>query len=158
MRKNLLASLVLAAGLLLPFGAEARPYELNTPEARALAGVIDQLLLAHSEKDLNRLISLFHPQARALWSNGKQMANRNEIKQTYADSFLGYRKFSGSWMPDFVDIEGETAWMTGEMNWSAVSIKDQSPMELSVRSTYILRRVNGNWQIVLEHSSHRRNE
>lgn len=138
--------------------AQARPYELNTPEARALAGVIDTVLTAHSKKDLNLLMAQFHPDVKALWSNDKQMNSFDELKQTYKDSFLGYKGFSGSWLPEYVDIEGNTAWMIGETSWSAQALDTGRQVDLTVRSTYILRKVEDRWQIVLEHSSHRRSD
>jgi len=138
--------------------AEARPYGLNTPEARNLAHSIDQVLEAHTHKDIKHLMTLFHPDVRALWSNGKVMTTREELQQVYQDSFLGYRDFKGRWLPEFIDIEGDTAWMTGEMSWTAISIQSQQPIYLTVRSTYIFRKVNEQWLIVLEHSSHRRSD
>lgn len=150
--------LSLSASLALLSPVQARPYELNTPEARALAGVIDQVLLAHSKKDLNLLLEQFHPEVRALWSNDKQMNSLAELKQTYTEAFLGYKNFTGAWLPEYVDIDGNTAWMIGETSWSAQDLETGKPIQLTVRSTYILRKTEERWQILLEHSSHRRSD
>lgn len=157
--KPVLASVLsLIASCLLLSPVQARPYELNTPEARSLAGVIDQVLIAHSKKDLNLLLAQFHPEVRALWSNDKQMNSLEELKQTYKEAFLGYKNYSGAWLPEYVDIEGNTAWMIGETSWSAQEVNTGRPIQLTVRSTYILRKVEERWLIVLEHSSHRRSD
>ncbi|MGE3727741.1 MAG: nuclear transport factor 2 family protein [Candidatus Sericytochromatia bacterium] len=149
-------SVVASFSLLMP--VQARPYELNTPEARALAGVIDMVLTAHSKKDLNLLMAQFHPDVKALWSNDKQMNSLAELQATYKEAFLGYKGFSGAWLPEYVDIEGNTAWMIGETSWSAQALETGQPIHLTVRSTYILRKVDEQWKIVLEHSSHRRSD
>jgi ketosteroid isomerase-like protein len=151
-------ALSLLASLCLAPAAFARSYELNTPEARAMAGVIDQVLSAHSHKDLNQLMAQFHPDAKALWSNDKQMNSYQELMQTYKESFLGYKNFSGTWLPEYLDIEENMAWMTGEMSWSAHSLETGQPIQLTVRTTYILRKRGDRWLIVWEHSSHRRSD
>lgn len=149
-------SLFACFALLSP--VQARPIELNTSEARSLAAVIDQVLSAHAHKDLNLLLAQFHPDVKALWSNDKQMNSLEELKQTYKESFLNYKGFNGTWLPEYLDIEGNTAWMIGETSWSAQELATGRPIQLTVRSTYILRKVETRWLIVLEHSSHRRTD
>lgn len=158
LKKQVLFCLSLCFYFVIQPLAEAKPYDLNTPEARSLSYVIDQTLQAQTHKDIKQLMSLFHPQAHALWSNGKAMSSAQEIQQIYQESFLGYRDYKARWLPEYIDIEDNTAWMTGEMSWTAFALNTQQPIYITVRSTYIFRKVNDQWLIVLEHSSHRRSD
>lgn len=155
---KLIKSLLLS-GLLLgtTTPALAAPVALNTPEAREVGGVIDTMLKHIQKKDMKSLMTLFHPKAQALWSNGKVLKTTEGIQKVYENSFLSLKDFEGRWVPEHIDIEGNTAWMTGEMSWSAVIHQTRQPLNLTVKSTFILRK-NQDWKIIFEHSSHRRSD
>ena len=138
--------------------ARAAYQAMNTREARGVAYPIDQLLQAQQHKQIREVMVHFHPQARLFWSNGKFLQNLSDIQQAYQQSFLAYRDFKGNWAPDVVDISGDQAWTTGETSWSFVDIASGQPLHLTVRSTFVLKKVQGQWKILFEHSSHRRSD
>ena len=138
--------------------AAAHEMALNTPEARAIGSEVDAMLKAIGQKDLKALEAVFMPRARALWSNGEQYSSRDDILRAYANSFYKIREFRGRWVPDYLDVQGEQAWMTGEMSWSAQLIETGEEIHLNVRSTFIFQAHQGGWKIVYEHSSHRRSD
>lgn len=159
LRKAVLLSglLCLAPSVYTP-RAQAAPVALNMPEARQLAHLIDEMLVALAQKDIAALDPLFAPHMQALWSNGKQFHSAKEIKAAYAQGFYEFKHFKGRWMPDHVDISGNTAWMTGDLSWEAELIESGNMLRLSVRSSFIFQKSAGRWQIVYEHSSHRRSD
>ncbi len=136
----------------------ARPYALNTSQARRVAGPIDQVLQAQKNKDIKLLMQQFHPDVRLLWSNGKLFKNTLEVQNAYQRSFLAYSNYEGSWAPEYVNIENDTAWTTGETSWGFRVIETGQVLHMTSRSTYILKKHAGRWKIVYEHSSHRRSD
>jgi ketosteroid isomerase-like protein len=51
-----------------------------------------------------------------------------------------------------IDVAGDIAWASGRLH-AAVVLRDGSPAESDLRTTYVLRRLGGQWQIALAHIS-----
>ena len=91
-------------------------------------------------------------------SNGKTNRGRDEFvaafKSGIAEVERGFVKFVAEPKDVMLRRSGSMAWITCRIELRGTRTQGRGPFNQIIRSTFVLRKQNGRWQIVHEHTSH----
>lgn len=145
---------------LIETAGEERPLGSNPPTAltRELNRVEEANLAfyeAFHARDIQKMERVWSrsPHSRCVHPGWEPVVGWSEIRQSWVDIFRTMKSIEFSLEDVHVEVAENTAWMNLVAHAEVVTEDDDS-FSTSVVATTIFERIEGQWYIVLHHSSH----
>lgn len=148
--RNLIVTLTLVLAL------SGIPLALAAEEAEPKPQQIIQQWAATFNKNDAELLSAFYDRSDELEvvvSAGVRHRGFDALKKAYVDDMAAVQFYDSAAIEPSTRILGDTAIVSFEHKFKARIKQDNSRWQIHIRTTTVLKRMDGEWKIVLEHSS-----
>jgi ketosteroid isomerase-like protein len=117
---------------------------------KQVKAVVERYQDGLNSSDFGKIRPLFAAHAVAEWNEKKTMVGVDEMARPYEDLFKAI-KFNTDFQYDAVDIHGEVAIVRTHhpVGQTELFLKDNSKKLDFNREIFVLRRIDGNWKIIL---------
>lgn len=148
-RKILLAMIVVVAMVMTSRVFAADKNDLS-PEQ-----IIEKWAATFDKNDAERLSAFYDrsDELEVVVSAGVRHHGFEALKKAYVDDFEAVHFYDSHIIKPSTRILGDTAIVTFEHKFKVRFKEDQSRWQIHIRTTTVLKRMEGAWKIVLEHSS-----
>jgi len=137
-------------GAVVSFGLAGQP---ASSEEGAVTACVNRLFEHYKKFAPEARARVFTDNVISFYSDGEVL----DGPKAHADDYVAVAKierdFTFKWTPQRIEIRRDLAWTVGELHWASVLVEGNQPRSRTVRSTFILRKVDGQWRIAHEHSS-----
>ncbi|MBX9898210.1 MAG: nuclear transport factor 2 family protein [Qipengyuania sp.] len=136
-----------------PAAAPARPAE--NPEAAAVRAVLAQYHAALERLDATGTEKLFAPDSAVFETGGREGTYANYLAHHLGPELKEFKSFAFSDYKADVRFEGPVA-LTTESYKYRIETKDGTVVERLGVSTSVLKKIDGQWKILVSHNSGRK--
>lgn len=125
-------------------------------DEEAVKSVLKQYHSAIEKLDATGTEKLFTSDSKVFESGGSEGSYARYLEHHLGPELKQFKSFKFSDYNVDVQIEGNCAFATESYNYTIVIAKDNSEVKRKGVATSVLKKVNGEWKIVVNHSSSRR--
>ena len=147
MKKTFITTLILFASV-LSFA--------QNKEADAAKAVLQQYKEAVEKLDVSGTERLFTPESKIFESGGSEGSYVHYMEHHLAPELKEFKSFTFSNYKVELTIDGKYAFATETYNYTIIVAKDNMDVKRKGVSTSVLRKVKGEWKIMISHNSSRK--
>ena len=147
MKKTFITTLILFASV-LSFA--------QNKEADAAKAVLQQYKEAVEKLDVSGTERLFTPESKIFESGGSEGSYVHYMEHHLAPELKEFKSFTFSNYKVELTIDGKYAFATETYNYTIIVAKDNMEVKRKGVSTSVLRKVKGEWKIMISHNSSRK--
>ena len=147
MKKILIAILFLSASIHL---------FAQTNDAEAAKAVLKQYKDAIEKLDVTGTEKLFTADSKIYESGGSEGSYAHYLEHHLGPEFKEFTSFKYSDYKVEVQIDGNYAFATETYNYTIVVLKDNAEVKRKGVATSVLKKVKGEWKIMISHNSSRK--
>ncbi len=125
-------------------------------ESDAVKAVLQQYKSALENLDGTNAKNLFTTDSKVFESGKNEGTFENYLEHHLAPEFKEFSSFKFSDYKVDVEVAGNYAFATESYNYTIVLAKDKSEIKRKGIATAMLKKVNGEWKIMISHNSSRK--
>lgn len=125
-------------------------------EADAAKAVLNQYKAAVQKLDVTGTEKLFTTDSKVFESGGSEGNYAHYLEHHLGPEFKEFKSFKYSDYKVDVQVDGNYAFATETYNYVIVVAKDNTEVKRKGVATSVLKKVNGEWKIMVSHNSSRK--
>lgn len=125
-------------------------------EADAAKAVLNQYKAAVQKLDVTGTEKLFTTNSKVFESGGSEGNYAHYLEHHLGPEFKEFKSFKYSDYKVDVQVDGNYAFATETYNYVIVVAKDNTEVKRKGVATSVLKKVNGEWKIMVSHNSSRK--
>lgn len=125
-------------------------------DSDAVKAVLKQYNTAVEKLDVTSTEKLFTIDSKIYESGGNEGSYTHYLEHHLAPEMKEFKSFTFSDYKVDVTVSGEYAFSTETYNYKIVVAKDNKEFKRKGIATSVLRRINGEWKIIISHNSSRK--
>ena len=125
-------------------------------DADAVKAVLKQYSNAVEKLDVTGTEKLFAPNSKIYESGGSEGTYAHYLEHHLAPEFKEFKSFIYNDYKVDVEVDGNYAFATETYNYVIILAKDNSEVKRKGVATSVLKKIKGEWKIVISHNSSRR--
>ena len=128
----------------------------QTNDAEAAKAVLKQYKDAIEKLDVTGTEKLFTADSKIYESGGSEGSYAHYLEHHLGPEFKEFKSFKYSDYKVEVQIDGNYAFATETYNYTIVVLKDNAEVKRKGVATSVLKKVKGEWKIMISHNSSRK--
>ena len=125
-------------------------------DADAVKAVLKQYSNAVEKLDVTGTEKLFAADSKIYESGGSEGTYAHYLEHHLAPEFKEFKSFIYNDYKVDVEVDGNYAFTTETYNYVIILAKDNSEVKRKGVATSVLKKIKGEWQIIISHNSSRR--
>lgn len=125
-------------------------------EADAAKAVLNQYKAAVEKLDVTGTEKLFTTDSKIFESGGSEGNYAHYLEHHLGPEFKEFKSFKYSDYKADVKVDGNYAFATETYNYVIVVAKDNTEVKRKGLATSVLKKINGEWKIMISHNSSRK--
>ena len=125
-------------------------------DADAVKAVLKQYSNAVEKLDVTGTEKLFAPNSKIYESGGSEGTYAHYLEHHLAPEFKEFKSFIYNDYKVDVEVDGNYAFATETYNYVIILAKDNSEVKRKGVATSVLKKIKGEWKIMISHNSSRR--
>ncbi|MBX9785450.1 MAG: nuclear transport factor 2 family protein [Chitinophagaceae bacterium] len=125
-------------------------------DADAVKSVLNQYKSAVEKLDVTGTEKFFTADSKIYESGGSEGSYAHYLEHHLGPEFKEFKSFRYSAYKAEVTVDGVYAFATETYNYTIVLAKDNSEIKRKGVATYVLKKINGEWKIMISHNSSRK--
>lgn len=135
---------------------ETPPRFQENKNTQAVKDILRQYYKAIERLDVTGTENLFSPDAKIFESGGDEGSYSHYMEHHLTPELKGFKSFAYSDYKVEVQVEGSYAFTTENYNYTIVVAKDSSEGKRKGVATSVLKKIKGEWKIIISHNSSRK--
>ncbi|TDD97889.1 YybH family protein [Flavobacterium cellulosilyticum] len=125
-------------------------------DTEAVKAVLKQYNTAIEKLDVTGTEKLFTSDSKIYESGGNEGSYAHYLEHHLAPEMKAFKSFTFSDYKVAVTVSGEYAFSTETYNYTIVVAKDDKELKRKGIGTSVLKKMNGQWKIMMSHNSSRK--
>ncbi|EIA07109.1 MULTISPECIES: YybH family protein [Flavobacterium] len=125
-------------------------------DTEAVKAVLKQYNTAIEKLDVTGTEKLFTSDSKIYESGGNEGSYAHYLEHHLAPEMKAFKSFTFSDYKVAVTVSGEYAFSTETYNYTIVVAKDNKELKRKGIGTSVLKKMNGQWKIMMSHNSSRK--
>lgn len=135
---------------------DSLPVSPKTKDVEAVKAVLKQYNSAVEKLNVSGTEKLFTADSKVYESGGSEGSYAHYLEHHLAPELKEFKSFTYSDYKAEVQIEGNYAFATETYNYTIIVAKDNSEVKRKGVATSVLKKINGEWKIMISHNSSRK--
>ena len=128
----------------------------QSKDAEAVKAVLKQYNSAIEKLDVTGTEKLFTTDSKIFESGGSEGTYAHYLEHHLGPEFTEFTSFKFSDYKADVQVDGRYAFATETYTYTLVVAKDKSEVKRKGVATSVLKKINGEWKIMISHNSSRK--